>query len=329
MKKYEVQPVWHCKSIISIFIIFMLCAVFAACSGDEESSPSSSAIGGNSSTPPEIPGFAFIPSGTFSMGAPATEPGGGYTQHEVTLTKGFYMGKYQVTQELYEAVMLVNPSSFKTGVATSEVQEKRPVETVRWFETLVFCNTLSVLSNLTPVYSISGSADPANWGDVPTGTSHENYATWNTAAMASAANGYRLPTEAEWEYACRAGTVTAFDDGADTYIGIANYDAIVDPLGWYSGNSGSKTHEVGKKAENAWGLYDMHGNVWEWCWDWYEGYSSDAVDDPAGPTSGTARVLRGGSWDTGAQYLRSASRVSNDPSTKSDKAGFRLVRFAP
>jgi formylglycine-generating enzyme required for sulfatase activity len=248
-------------------------------------------------TSPLVGEMVAVEAGTFSMGSPAGEPNrqSNETQHSVTLTQGFLMAKYQVTQELYQAVVGSNPSSFTTGVTAGEVQAKRPVEYVNWYSTLVFCNKLSIKEGFTPVYTISGRTDPSDWGTVPTSSS----STWNAATADWNANGYRLPTEAEWEYACRAGSTTAYNLG-DSWNG---------DWGWYTDNSSSKTHEVGKKTPNAWGLYDMHGNVWEWCWDWYgENYytASGAGSDPRGPSTGSDRVSRGGSWSNDAQYLRSA-----------------------
>jgi formylglycine-generating enzyme required for sulfatase activity len=150
------------------------------------------------------------------------------------------------------------------------------------------------------------------WGAVPTG---EN-ATWDAVIVVLGSKGYRLPTEAQWEYACRAGTTTAYNTG----------DIISDNTGWYSVNSGNKTHEVGLKPANAWGLYDMHGNVWEWCWDYHGSYGSESQTDPSGPVSGSYRVLRGGSWYPSDPDLRSAYRNVYPPSHRYSRFGFRLVR---
>lgn len=129
---------------------------------------------------------------------------------------------------------------------------------------------------------------------------------------------YRLPTEAEWEYACRAGTTTPFWTG--------DSDADLAQAGWYGGNSGKKTHPVGRKEPNAFGLYDMHGNVWEWCSDWFGDYPADSVTDPIGPSTGYNRVLRGGGWLSDAGYCRSACRLHVSPADRFNDLGFRMVR---
>ena len=271
----------------------------------------------------------LIPAGTFTRGSPETESGrsSNETQHSVTLTKGFYMGIYEVTQEQYRAVMTGNanglsasPSYFTSGPAAGETQAKRPVEGVSWYDALVFCNRLSILEGRTPVYTINNSTNPAVWG---TG----NNEVWSAVEANWNANGYRLPTEAEWEYACRAGTTTAYSFGASIN---GNY-------AWYSGNAGSQnnagsqTHEVGMLRPNAWGLYDMHGNAAEWVWDWFASFTSGAVTDPRGAETGTYRVLRGGGywnmrWYIDAQHVRSAYRYASYSGNRNGNCGFRLAR---
>ena len=271
---------------------------------------------GNDSSDIVPAGMARISAGTFIMGSPDTEPNryNDETQHSVTLS-GFYMGKYQVTQDQYQAVMENKPSFFSADPQAGEIQNKRPVKMVSWYDALVFCNKLSVMEGLSPAYSINGKTNPEDWGTVPT----SNDATWNDVIIVAGSTGYRLPTEAQWEYACRAGTTTAYNTG----------DTISDNTGWYSSNSESKTHDVGLKLANAWGLYDMHGNVWEWCWDWYGSYPSKAQTNPMGASSGVRRVKRGGSWRDSAQGLRSAVRFIYYPNIRMYNLGFRLVRPWP
>ena len=263
------------------------------------------------------PEMLSIPAGTFTMGSPESEPGrnSDETQHSVTLNS-FKMSKYQVTQEQYQAVMGSNPSYFTTAVyGESGTPGKLPVEYVSWYDALVFCNKLSIAEGLNPVYSISGKTNPSEWGSVPTDIN----STWDAAVMDKSKNGYRLPTEAEWEYACRAGTTTAYNTG-DT---INYYDT-----GWYYDNSVRQTHQVGLMSVNAWGLYDMHGNVSELCWDWYGNYSSSPANNPIGADSGPIRVVRGGDWGDFGRNLRSACRGWNSGGSCgwSKYIGFRLVR---
>jgi len=269
--------------------------------------------GGGTITSPTGIVMVTIPAGTFMMGSPESESNrdSDETQHSVTLS-GFKMSKYQVTQEQYQAVMGSNPSYFSSNPQSGETQGKRPVEQVSWYDAIVFCNRLSIKEGLTPAYSIGGKTDPTAWGKAP----KDNDATWDAVIIVAGSNGYRLPTEAQWEYACRAKTTTAYNTGA----------TISDNTGWLDSNSNYKTHEVGKKPANAWGLHDMHGNVWEWCWDWYGDYSNSAQTDLMGASSGSYRVRRGGSWDSSAEFLRSAIRGYISPSDWYYFLGFRLVR---
>jgi formylglycine-generating enzyme required for sulfatase activity len=242
-------------------------------------------------------GMIAIQGGTFLMGSPPSEPerGNDETQHRVTISKGFYMGKYPVTQGEYKAVMGTNPSYCK-GAGL-------PVENVSWYDAVAYCNARSKKEGRSPAYTIKGE-------DV----------SWDRSA-----DGYRLPTEAEWEYACRAGTTTPFNTGDNITTAQANYDGNSPYNGNAKGQYRKKTTPVGHFPPNAWGLYDMHGNVWEWCWDWYGDYPSGAQTDPSGASSGASRVIRGGSWDYYAQVLRSAYRFNRGPSGRFIRVGFRLV----
>lgn len=230
-------------------------------------------------------GMALIPGGTFTMGSPDTE--GNHNEdelsHEVTVS-AFYMGTNPVTQAEYEAIMGNNPSSGQGA--------NHPVENTSWFDAVEYCNRRSEAEDLTPAYTIDGDS-----------------VTWNQNA-----NGYRLPTEAEWEYACRAGTTTAYFFGDEITTGQVNY-------------GGGSTSEASTYPANAFGLHDMHGNVWEWCWDRYAPYPADAQTDPTGAETGDTRLLRGGSYFDGqAQYLRSAMRVHYPPTTRYFDVGFRVAR---
>ena len=248
--------------------------------------------------------MAWIPDGEFKMGSPPTEPeryGDGTDQeetpHQVTLTKGFYMGIYPVRQDQYFALTNNNPSYF--------AYPDFPVERVSWFDVVEFCNKLSEYELLDKVYTISGTSVTADFNK----------------------NGYRLPTEAEWEYACRAGTTGPFSTGNNITTDQANYDGRAPYNGNPAGAYRETTTAVGSLGyANDWGLYDMHGNVWEWCWDYYGKYKGTPEIDPTGPDTGTRRILRGGSWAYGGKYLRSAYRNFNTMEKQFSEYSFRLVR---
>jgi uncharacterized repeat protein (TIGR02543 family) len=246
------------------------------------------------------PDMVPIPAGNFVRGG-----------HTITLS-AFRMSKFQVTQELYQAVMGTNPSSFTGNL-------NRPVEMVNWYHAIAFCNRLSILEGLSPAYSITGmsNTDANAWlhSNVPT----SNNATWDAVTIVPGSNGYRLPTEAQWEYACRAGSTTLWHFGDDE-AQLVNY-------AWYSANSGGTTHPVGQKDPNAWELHDMHGNVWEWCWDWWGTFPDPGnLNNPTGPASGAYRVFRGGSWYNFASNTQSADRLSTWTANRDGIFGFRLSR---
>jgi formylglycine-generating enzyme required for sulfatase activity len=222
--------------------------------------------------------LVLIPAGTFTMGSPMEEVGRIFneTPHEVTLTKSYFLGVYEVAQDQYEKVMGINPSNFKGA--------KNPVEMVSWDDAVSFCKKLS---------------------DMP--------------EEKAARRSYRLPTEAEWEYACRAGSTTAFSSG-DTAESLGEYAWVGE-----SANNG-KPHPVGEKKPNRLGLYDMHGNVWEWCQDWYDVfYPPRAATDPQGPNGGKYRVVRGGCFFLDAANCRAAVHFSFLPTTRTFNCGFRVA----
>ncbi len=221
--------------------------------------------------------FVYIQPGTFIMGSPKNEQGRSVIekQHQVTLTRGFYLQTTEVTQAQWRAVIgrASNPSHFR------DCGDDCPVERVTWEDVQEFINKLN---------QIEGS------------------------------NKYRLPTEAEWEYACRAGTTTRFSFGDDA--------ALLGQYAWYNSNSGGRTHPVGQKKPNVWGLYDMHGNVFEWVQDWHGDYPSASVTDPTGPPSGARRVIRGGGWGVEPYGVRSAEHFWVAPDDWYFALGFRLAR---
>ena len=242
---------------------------------------------------------------------------------EVTLSS-FWISPYEVTQGEFESLMTgnqngiePNPSSFTSNPAAGEVQERRPVERVSWYDAIVYCNLLSMKEGLTPCYTIKGSTDPAGWGTSPTSTSAEDYAYWKSVTCNFDANGYRLPTETEWRYAARGGQAGITDGSWEYKYSGSNTAGNV---AWYGGNSYDKTHEVGKKQANSLGLYDMSGNVWEWCWDWY---------------NSSSRVLRGGSCGSDTSDCSVWGRDYSGPYSRGSNygggcygLGFRLVRSA-
>ena len=262
-------------------------------------------------------GFVLIPAGTFQMGS---EKGldDNKPVHEVTITKSFYMGKYEVTQAEYEKYCNYGSSTPSSKYGDGD---NYPAYYVSWYDALVYCNKRSMAEELTPCYSISGSTAPKDWGDVPASTD----STWNAVICDWNANGYRLPTEAEWEYAARAGDNTV---ASLTYSGTSNVDELGE-YAWYTSNSNKKTHEAGTKSPNEFGLYDMSGNVWEWCWNWFtNSYDAEAEggSDPTGASSGSSRVFRGGSWRNNSGYCAVSYRNLKYPGDRYNDLGFRVVR---
>lgn len=300
------------KSMAFLLSLLMLLSL-TACSGEGEntsfaSAPTSSEVSAPESPVMEVPkNFILVDGGAFQMGSPDSE---GWrsedeTQHTVTVSD-FYISAYELTQAEYASVTGSNPSSFSG--------DNLPVENITWLDAVAYCNARSESEGRTPVYTIDGQN-----------------VSWDRGA-----DGYRLPTEAEWEYACRAGTQTPFNTenspSADEVNYYGHYPYQIEENYFSQGNLDTKpgqyretTVEVGSFEPNAWGLYDMHGNVSEWVWDYYGPYSTEEQTDPTGPDTGVLRVYRGGGWNDFAKNMRSAYRATLDQDKGSFNIGLRLV----
>jgi len=277
--------------ILTLLILPVTIILFQGCKQKTPEQPSSEAENHAQTKTETETGMILLPDGTFIMG---DEDEIDAPPHEVTIS-AFYIDTYLVTQEQYEKLMGENPSRWKG--------KTNPVEQMRWSDAVKYCNARSRSEGLEPCYDLN---------------------TWKCNFTA---NGYRLPTEAEWEYACRAGTTTAYFFGDD--------ESKLKAYAWYEDNSASKPRPVGQKPANPWGLYDMHGSVWEWCNDFYkvDYYQESPRKNPRGPETGETKVLRGGAWKFSAESCRSAYRYNENPGYADvcfgyDIYGFRCVRNA-
>jgi len=244
-----------------------------------------------------VPRMVRVEGGTYWQGSLEGPFKANELAHLATVST-FLIAATETTQELWQNVTGKNPSRFPGP--------QRPVEFVSWFDAVAFCNALSLREGLEPAYEITGTE-----------------VRWNRWAK-----GYRLPTEAEWEYAARGGRLGALDGEALTKAPYSG-GTEADELAWYEKNSGKTTKPVGGKEPNQLGLYDLSGNVWEWCWDWYGEYPRTSVHDPEGAAQGPGqKVLRGGAWFTPVQLLRATYRYWNAPTFKVNSVGFRLARNA-
>jgi sulfatase modifying factor 1 len=246
--------------------------------------------------------FVLVPAGTFVMGSADSESGrrSDEQRHQATITHAFYLGKYEVTQAQWQAVTGRNPSYLYDCPDC-------PVESVTWLETVNFCNALSKLMSFPPAYTIRDSV-----------------VTWIAGS-----DGLRLPTEAEWEYACRAGTSTVFNTGDCLNTEQANYLGYDPQKDCSNGMWRGQIVTVGSFLPNPWDLHDMHGNVSEWCWDRYGFLDAAATVDPRGPDTGNMRVIRGGNWHDLGRNCRSAMRNKAGPNQRFTHVGLRLARSMP
>jgi formylglycine-generating enzyme required for sulfatase activity len=270
---------------------------------------------------PNVGEMVFVPGGTFQRDSGATD---------LTTVSSFYMGQNDITGAQYAAVTgLADPSYFSSVV-------KHPVEQVSWYDALVFCNDLSILEGRTPVYTINGSTSPSVWGAVPTS---EN-ATWDVATMDMSANGYRLPTEMEYQWAAMGGLSDIIASDFSGAVNVAGYlkgyagssesnggQVNIGHYAWYYGNSGAATHSVGTKLPNELGIYDLTGNVLDWCWDWYNPYPTGSLSDYLGASSSgmNSRVEHAGNWDTDASQCPVSIKFGDTPNNRSYGLGFRVV----
>ena len=245
-----------------------------------------------------------IPGGRFYMGSHDSDEylrSNEHPQHKVIIPRNFLIGVYQVTQKQFLELMDYNPS-------TASTNEGCPVDGTTWYGAVEFCNKMSEAESLQPFY------------DIKNVKRRSDNSIESATVSIFGGTGFRLPTEAEWEYACRAGSITPWSFG-DQILEIGHY-------AWYCDNSSMETHPVGERKPNSWGLYDMHGNVMEWCYDWYGELHyqqcSDEEENPTGPAAGITRVLRGGAWQFGAEATRCAYRNSSLPDAIASVVGFRV-----
>ena len=332
MKK-NFTSVWYWGG--GALVVLALSLVLSSCGGggggsDDEGLASTPS--GSSGSNTVSAGFVAVQDGTVTGGSKFTLAGqtadyykGVFVAGRTVTLSSFYICDHEVTQAEYQAVMGYNPSYFSSSPASGETQAKRPVEKVSWYDAIMYCNERSKNENLTPCYKVNGKDDTSQWGYTP----HGGNGISGEITCNFSANGYRLPTEAEWEYAARGGAYGCSAADPDDYAGTDASSSLGD-YAWYYENSENKTHEVMKKLPNSLDLYDMSGNVFEWCWDWYDTIATGSVTNPTGGSSGSCRVSRGGGYYNVAGVCSVAYRGNSSLILRNryDFLGFRVVRTA-
>ena len=331
------KAVSHMIKIAKFAFFFLITFIFFACKTKEpvvvvEPEPD---LDKPVSIVPEIPvekepfvlDMILIKGGTFTMGSPRNSVMAKNEErpaHSVTLGD-FYLGVYEINQGQYYEITGLQPSKVLTSSENKTPQGwmTLPVDTVSWYDALVFCNKLSIQEDFNPVYKIDDSTDPNDWGDVPRNKISK---TWDSVEIVAGANGFRLPTEAEWEYAARGGAGTPNDNLTMWFKNKPEIQRYYEKIAWIHSNSDNKSHEVGSMPPNELGLYDIAGNAMEWCWDWYALYKADPLENPKGPPTGDERIIRGGAWSYDTEYCRPTYRHKLEPWKQLVNLGFRVAR---